>query len=89
MEVIYTPKALEDLIYWRRSGNKIVQTKITKLIDAIQQNPYEGIGKPEPLKHNLSGAWSRRITQEHRIVYEVNEKEQIIILEVLSLRGHY
>ncbi|MCR8556118.1 Txe/YoeB family addiction module toxin [Mucilaginibacter sp. BJC16-A38] len=89
MEVIYSPKALEDLIYWKKSGNKAVQNKITKLIDAIQDNPYEGIGKPEPLKYNLSGAWSRRITQEHRIVYEVNEKDQIIILDILSLRGHY
>jgi toxin YoeB len=89
MEVIFSPKAIEDLKYWKKSGNKIIQKKITTLIDAIQENPYEGIGKPEPLKYNLSGAWSRRITQEHRLVYEVNESNQIVILDILSLRGHY
>ena len=89
MEVIYSPKALEDLKYWRKSGNKTIQNKITKLIEAIQVNPYEGIGKPEPLKYNLSGAWSRRINQEHRLIYEINERNEIIILNILSLKGHY
>jgi toxin YoeB len=89
MEVIYSPKAVEDLKYWKRSGNKIIQKKITGLIEAIQQNPYEGIGKPEPLKHNLSGAWSRRINHEHRLVYEINERNEIVILDILSLKGHY
>jgi toxin YoeB len=89
MEIIYSPKAVEDLKYWKKSGNKAVQKKITDLIIAIQQNPYEGIGKPEPLKHNLSGAWSRRINREHRLVYEVNERNEIIILDILSLKGHY
>ena len=74
MEVIFSPKALDDLKYWKRSGNKVVQKRITELIDAIKKDPYKGIGKPEPLKYNLSGAWSRRITQEHRLVYEVNER---------------
>jgi len=63
VEVIYTPEALEDLKYWKKSGNKPVLKKIQELILAIQENPYEGIGKPEQLKHNLSGAWSRRIKQ--------------------------
>ena len=63
--------------------------KVEKLLDAIQENPYKGIGKPEPLKHNLSGAWSRRITQEHRLVYEVNDKNDIVTLDILSLKGHY
>jgi toxin YoeB len=89
MEVIYSPKAIEDLKYWKKSGNKIIQKRITALIDAIQQNPYEGIGKPEPLKYNLAGAWSRRITKEHRLVYEINERNELIILDVLSLKGHY
>ena len=89
MEVIYSPKALEDLKYWRKSGNKTIQNKITKLIEAIQVNPYEGIGKPEPLKYNLSGAWSRRINQEHRLIYEINERNEIIIFNILSLKGHY
>jgi toxin YoeB len=89
VEVIYSPKAVEDLKYWKKSGNKIIQRKITNLIDAIQQNPYEGIGKPEPLKHNLSGVWSRRINHEHRLVYEINERNEIVILDILSLKGHY
>ena len=63
--------------------------KVEKLLDAIQENPYKVIGKPEPLKQNLSGAWSRRITQEHRLVYEVNDKNEIVTLDILSLKGHY
>lgn len=89
MEVIYTPEALEDLKYWKKSGNKPVLKKIQELIFAIQENPYEGIGKPEQLKHELSGRWSRRINKEHRLVYRINEKNEIIILDILSLRGHY
>lgn len=89
MEVIFSPKAVEDLKFWKKSGNKVIQKKISNLIEAIQQNPYEGIGKPEPLKHNLSGAWSRRINHEHRLVYEVNERNEIVILDILSLKGHY
>jgi toxin YoeB len=89
MEIIFSPRAVDDLKYWKRSGNKTIQKKIEKLLEAILLNPYEGIGKPEPLKHNLSGAWSRRITQEHRLVYEVNERNEIVILDILSLKGHY
>ncbi|BAU55000.1 Txe/YoeB family addiction module toxin [Mucilaginibacter gotjawali] len=89
MEVIYTPRAVEELKYWKKSGNRAIQDKIQKLINAIQENPFEGIGKPEPLKYQLSGAWSRRITNEHRLVYEVNEKNEIVILTVFSLKGHY
>jgi toxin YoeB len=89
MEVIFSPKAVEDLNYWKKLGNKIIQAKIVKLIEAIQINPFKGIGKPEPLKYNLTGAWSRRITQEHRLVYEINEKSEIVILDILSLKGHY
>lgn len=89
MEMIFSPKAIEDLNYWKKSGNKAVQKKIEILLIAIQENPFEGIGKPEPLKYNLSGVWSRRITQEHRLVYEVTDKNEIIILNILSLKGHY
>jgi toxin YoeB len=59
--------------------------KIEKLVDAILETPFEGIGKPEPLKHNLSGCWSRRIDKEHRLVYEVTEN----LITVLSMKGHY
>jgi toxin YoeB len=69
VEVTYSPKAIEDLKYWRKSGNKSVQKKIQELIAAIHENPFEGIGKPEQLKYQLSGIWSRRINHEHRLVY--------------------
>jgi toxin YoeB len=89
MEVIYTPQAVEDLNYWKKSGNKAIQKKIQQLILAIIEKPYEGIGKPEPLKYELSGSWSRRINREHRIVYEVYNEHTVVILEIQSLRGHY
>jgi toxin YoeB len=89
MEIIFSSRAQEDLNYWKRTGNKAIQKKIEQLIEAIVENPFEGIGKPEPLKYNLSGAWSRRITQEHRLVYAINERKEIVILNLLSLKGHY
>lgn len=89
MEVIFTPQAKEDLNFWKRTGNVAVQKKIAQLITAIQENPFEGIGKPEPLKHELSGFWSRRINLEHRIVYGIYDIDKIIILEIQSLKGHY
>ncbi|MES2652894.1 MAG: Txe/YoeB family addiction module toxin [Bacteroidota bacterium] len=89
MEVIFAPKAVNDLIFWKKSGNKAIQSKIEQLIIAIQQNPFSGIGKPEALKHELTGSWSRRINQEHRIIYEIQEENTIVILEIQSLRGHY
>ena len=61
MEVIYSEKAQKDREYWRKSGNKAIMNKISALIQEIQLHPFEGIGKPEQLKHQLSGKWSRRI----------------------------
>ena len=84
MQIELTDDAQEHLLYWRKIGNKIVLKKIEKLIDAIIENPTKGIGKPEALKHHLSGKWSRRITDEHRFVYEVEEN----LIIVYSLRGH-
>lgn len=89
MQIIFTPKAEKDLAYWVKSGNKSVLSKISALIKDIQLHPYEGIGKPEPLKYQLSGRWSRRINQEHRIIYKVTEENTIEILDILSLKGHY
>ncbi|RYY24940.1 MAG: Txe/YoeB family addiction module toxin [Sphingobacteriaceae bacterium] len=89
MEVIFTPQAKEDLKYWKKTGNKLIQKKIEQLIMAIQENPYEGIGKPEPLKYNLSKFWSRRITGEHRLIYFVYDENMLVILEIQSLKGHY
>jgi len=79
------PEAKADLDFWIKSGNKPVLKKITQLLESVSTTPYEGIGKPEPLKYNLMGCWSRRIDQEHRIVYEVHSDKII----VLSLKGHY
>ena len=89
MEVIYSDKAQKDREFWKKSGNKAIMNKITALIEDIQLHPFEGIGKPEPLKHQLSGRWSRRINQEHRIIYRVTEESTIEILNILSLKGHY
>jgi len=74
VEVIYSEKAQRDREYWKKSGNKAIMNKITALINDIQLHPFEGIGKPEPLKYSLSGRWSRRINQEHRIIYRVTEE---------------
>ncbi|HRN54973.1 MAG TPA: Txe/YoeB family addiction module toxin [Agriterribacter sp.] len=85
MEIIYLPKADEDLAYWVKTGNKAILKKIAELTRAILENPYKGIGKPEALKYNLAPKWSRRITQEHRYVYLVQDGR----LYVYSLRDHY
>lgn len=87
MEVIFSLKALEDLSYWKKSGNKVVQEKISALINDIINHPYTGIGKPEPLKYQLSGSWSRRITHTDRLVYSVNLENNTV--EIETLRGHY
>jgi len=85
MEIIYKDGALLDIKYWKKSGNKQVQKKITELITDIIQHPETGIGKPEPLKYELAGLWSRHITDEHRIIYQVEDE----ILYIASLKGHY
>ena len=79
------PEAKADLDFWIKSGNKAVLKKITQLIESVSQTPYQGIGKPEPLKYSLTGCWSRRIDHEHRIVYEIHSDKII----VLSLKGNY
>lgn len=89
MEIIYSEKAQKDREFWIKSGNKAIMNKITALIKDIQLHPFEGIGKPEKLKYQLAGKWSRRINQEHRIVYKVTEEKTIEILDILSLKGHY
>jgi toxin YoeB len=71
MEIDLYEKAITDFEYWKKSGNKAIQKKIQKLFIDMKEHPFEGIGKPEALKHNLSGKWSRRIDEEHRIIYDV------------------
>lgn len=85
MEVIFLPDAEEDLQCWIFTANKTILKKIAQLIDDLKIHPYSGVGKPEPLKYNLSGAWSRRISKEHRLVYEVVNDTVLI----LSAKGHY
>ena len=89
MEIIFSSKAKKDLEFWYKSGNKSIIKKISELLRAIQEHPFEGIGKPEQLKHDLSGVWSRRINQEHRLVYEIVDENTIEILNIISLKGHY
>lgn len=84
MRLIFAANAWEDYLYWQKSDRKILN-RINALIKDIQRQPFEGIGKPEPLKHGLSGYWSRRITDEHRMVYKV-EGDAILIAQ---LRYHY
>ena len=74
MEIIFLGQAEKDREYWKKSGNKAIMNKITALLKDIAEHPYTGIGKPEPLKYELAGYWSRRINSEHRIVYSVDEE---------------
>ena len=85
MEIIYNQKALDDLEFWKQSGNTKIKKKISELIQAIELDPFVGIGKPELLKYELIGKWSRRINQEHRIIYKTEEN----ILKIYSLKDHY
>ncbi|MEX1191214.1 MAG: Txe/YoeB family addiction module toxin [Brumimicrobium sp.] len=87
MEISYTPEAIKEREFWKKSGNKSIMKKITTLIKALEEDPFKGVGKPEQLKHNLTGYWSRRINKEHRLIYEVIEEENKIV--VLSMKGHY
>ncbi len=84
MNLTFAPKAWDSYLYWQKTDKAIVK-RINALIKDIRRSPFEGIGKPEPLKHALSGFWSRRINDEHRIVYKVTE-DNILIAQ---LRYHY
>ncbi len=85
MEIEYVDDALLDIQFWKKSGNKIVQKKIQQLLTDILRHPYQGIGKPEALKYELAGKWSRRINEEHRIIYEIKGET----IYIYSLKGHY
>lgn len=84
MRVVFQSMAWEDYLYWQQTDKSILR-KINTLIKEIERMPYEGQGKPEPLKHNLTGWWSRRLNLEHRLVYRIDD-ESIIILQC---RYHY
>ncbi len=85
MEIILLPNAKKELEEWKYSGNKVILKRIQELILSIQQTPFEGIGKPEALKYNLSGKWSRRINNEDRLIYEIAGS----FIKIYSLKGHY
>lgn len=87
MEIVLLPQAEKDRDYWKKTGNKAVMARISALLKDIAEHPYTGIGKPEPLKYDLSGLWSRRINSEHRIIYSVDG--DTITVYVLSMRYHY
>ena len=84
MRLIWSEESWEEYLYWQSTDKQIVK-KINSLIKDIRRDPFVGIGKPEPLKHELSGFWSRRITDEHRLVYEVYENT----LAIASCKYHY
>lgn len=84
MKLVFAENAWDDYLFWQKTDKKITN-RINLLIKDIQLNKYEGIGKPEPLKHNLSGYWSRRINSEHRIVYKITDDSVFIV----QLKYHY
>jgi toxin YoeB len=88
MKLLWTEKAWEDYLHWRNNDPGTLK-KINGLIKDIQRNPFRGLGKPEALKFALSGWWSRRITQEHRLVYRVSGKPGEQVLEIAQCRYHY
>jgi toxin YoeB len=85
--IVLTKQAQKDYSYWVSSGNTTILKKIAELLENIAVHPFAGIGKPEPLKYDLSGKWLRRINAEHRIVYSVNDKT--VEVYVLAMRYHY
>ena len=84
MNLVFSGHAWDDYLYWQKTDRKIL-SRINALIKETKRNPFEGLGKPEPLKHALSGYWSRRINDEHRFVYKVTENS----IHIAQLRYHY
>ena len=84
MTLVFSDNAWDDYLYWQKTDKKVLR-RINLLIKETKRNPFEGMGKPEPLKHALSGYWSRRINDEHRLVYKVSSKS----IFIAQLRYHY
>ena len=84
MNILFTDDAWEDYLYWQQTDKQTLK-KINQLLKEIQRTPFTGIGKPEPLKHQLQGCWSRRIDSEHRLIYEIVDNT----LRVIGCRFHY
>ncbi|MFD1471713.1 Txe/YoeB family addiction module toxin [Companilactobacillus mishanensis] len=85
MKILWTEEAWNDYLYWHQQNQYSVIKKINRLIKDIKQEPFEGIGKPEPLKYNLSSKWSRKITSEHRMIYKYVDDT----LFIYSVKEHY
>ncbi len=84
MEIVWQKNAWEDYLFWQKNDKQKLK-RINELIKDCQRNKFEGIGKPEPLKENLAGFWSRRIDNEHRFVYKIEENR----LHIIQCRFHY
>ena len=84
MKLIFADEAWEDYLYWQKQDTKMLE-RINKLITEVKREPFAGVGKPEPLRHALSGFWSRRINDEHRMVYKIEGGALLIA----QLRFHY
>ncbi len=84
MNLIFSPEAWEDYQYWQQTDKAVVK-RINLIIKDVMRTPFTGIGKPEPLRYDLAGCWSRRITEEHRMVYRITAAA----VELLQLRLHY
>jgi toxin YoeB len=84
LKTLFSETAWEDYLYWQKTDKKLLK-RTNELIQAIKRDPFDGIGKPEPLKHDLSGYWSRQIDDEHRIVYKIKDDSLLIA----QCRGHY
>ncbi len=84
MKICFTPESWKDYLFWQQNNKKILK-RINELLKDIQRDPFSGIGKPEPLKYELNGCYSRRIDHEHRLVYMIDDDTIIVI----SCRYHY
>jgi len=82
--IVFDPAFLDDLLWWIKTDGRLARRTL-ELVQAVTSDPFQGVGKPEPLRFELAGAWSRRITQEHRLVYEVHD-DRIVFLQA---RFHY
>lgn len=85
MNIQFSTRAWEDYLYWQQHDQRVLKKINALLEDIARGEPHEGIGKPEPLRHALSGFWSRRITDEHRLVYRVSDN----IIQIAQARFHY
>lgn len=84
MEIFFTDEAWEDYLFWNKTDKRFVR-RINSLIENIKETPFHGLGKPEPLKHQFSGTWSRRIDKKHRLIYLIKSEK----IWIISCLGHY